>query len=331
MQQLQSSNIPFIFLTNGGGKSELARIQDLRDRLRIPSLREDAIVQSHTPFRDLKHLHDKNVLVIGGDGGKCREVAQSYGFKSVILPGDIWASRNDVWPFANNFSSYYSKFVKPLPTTDNLKIDAIFAFNDPRDFGLDLALTVDLLLSSKGVLGTLSPKNNDDALPNRGYQQDGQPELYFSNPDLWWANSYPLSRLGQGAFREALEGVWAAITGGPAAGVTLQREVMGKPYQKTYEFAERLLVQNRERLSAESRHKLPPLRKVFMIGDNPESDIAGANNFKSPLGIEWVSVLVETGVWRGGKPAHTPKMIMKDVFSAVQWAINSSEHDGNPS
>lgn len=68
--------MPFIFLTNGGGKSELARITDLRDKLSIPDLREEAIVQSHTPFRDLHHLKDKNVLVVGGEGDKCRHVAE---------------------------------------------------------------------------------------------------------------------------------------------------------------------------------------------------------------------------------------------------------------
>lgn len=90
LSQLQTARVPFIFLTNGGGKSEEARVQDLRDKLRIKSLRTDSIVQSHTPFRDLKHLHDKNVLVIGGDGDKCRAVAHRYiimkrKIKSVVL------------------------------------------------------------------------------------------------------------------------------------------------------------------------------------------------------------------------------------------------------
>ena len=62
-----------------------------------------------------------------------------------------------------------------------------------------------------------------------------------------------------------------------------------------------------------------------MIGDNPESDIAGANNYKSPHGTEWVSILVKTGVWRGGPPAHEPNLVMKDVFAAVQWALQDGE------
>ena len=44
---------------------------------------EENFVQSHTPFKDLVNgsnesvnLSDKNVLVTGGDGDKCRKVAE---------------------------------------------------------------------------------------------------------------------------------------------------------------------------------------------------------------------------------------------------------------
>jgi len=35
-------------------------------------------VQSHTPFAGLDEYKDKTVLVVGGDGDKCREVAERY-------------------------------------------------------------------------------------------------------------------------------------------------------------------------------------------------------------------------------------------------------------
>ncbi|PSK34786.1 hypothetical protein B9Z65_1369 [Elsinoe australis] len=325
VRHLLQAQIPCIFLTNGGGKSEAARIGDLKSKLECPELEEASIIQSHTPFRDLSHLHDRNVLVVGGEGNNCRHVAQKYGFRNVYTPGDIWAHRKDVWPFSNPFKAYYDKFAEPEIVKEGLKIDAVFVYNDPRDFGLDLATTIDFLLSSQGVHGTISTKNGDYNLPNKGYQQDGQPLLYFSNPDLWWANSNPLPRLGQGAFREALEGVWAHITGGANNGVTLHKTIIGKPYQGTYEYAEKQLRANRDKIARENATTMPPLRKVYMVGDNPESDIQGANNYKSPHGAQWMSVLVGTGVYRGGDPAHKPKAIMKDVYAAVQWALKDAQ------
>jgi ribonucleotide monophosphatase NagD (HAD superfamily) len=158
---------------------------------------------------------------------------------------------------------YYEEFARPLPAPINptarsasLQIDAVFVYNDPRDWGLDAQIIKDVLLSTRGILGTLSAKNGDASLPNNGYQQDGQPPLYFSNPDLVWASKYPLPRLGQGGFREALEGIWSAITGGPVKGVHLHKTVMGKPYQATYEFAERQLVSHRRHLFGENCGRL---------------------------------------------------------------------------
>lgn len=253
-----------------------------------------------------------------------------YGFKNVVTPGDIITAHPEVWPFSHVFADYYQKFAKPLPhpinskdTSKSLKIDAIFVYSDPRDWALDTTIILDLLLSSQGVLGTLSPKNGNSDLPNCGYQQDGQPPLYFSNPDLWWAAKYHLPRLGQGGFREAFEGVWAAVTGGEKKGVKLNKTVIGKPYKATYEFAEKRLRAHRGHIASEESFK--PLRKVYMVGDNPESDIQGANTYKSPFGSDWASILVRTGVYPGGEPAHKPRVIVDDVYAAVQWAIEDSK------
>lgn len=145
-----------------------------------------------------------------------------------------------------------------------LKIDAIHVYNDPRDWGLDITIIVDLLLSRQGYLGTISPLNNNPTLPNSGYQQDGQPKLFISNPDLWWASDYPLSRLGQGGFHAALAGVWAAVT----RGADLQQVMLGKPHQGAYQFAENRLSFLRQK-AFDGVKSLPSLKDVYMIGDNP--------------------------------------------------------------
>lgn len=68
-----------------------------------------------------------------------------------------------IWPVSKVFSSYYEKFARPLPEpidpqdpTKGLKIDAMFVYNDPRDWGLDAQVIMDVLLSSQGVYGTIS-------------------------------------------------------------------------------------------------------------------------------------------------------------------------------
>ncbi|EAW11523.1 putative HAD superfamily hydrolase [Aspergillus clavatus NRRL 1] len=335
LRLLKDQGIPFILLTNGGGKHETERVAEISEKLKVP-LDPTVIIQSHSPFAELvkgpneqSSLENKCVLVVGGEGNRCREVAEMYGFKNVVTPGDIFMANPSIWPFSNVFRDYYEKFAKPLPNpldprdpTKGFKIDAIFVFNDPRDWALDAQVIIDLLLSSQGVLGTLSDKNGRTDLPNKGFLQDGQPPLYFSNPDLWWAAAYHLPRLGQGGFREALEGTWAAITGGPSKGVELKKTVIGKPYQGTYEFAEHQLLRNRARIFGSDA--AVPLRNVYMVGDNPESDIRGANSYRSGHGSKWHSILVRTGVYAGGEPEWVPEVIVDNVQTAVEYGIKSS-------
>jgi HAD superfamily hydrolase (TIGR01456 family) len=253
-----------------------------------------------------------------------------YGFKNVITPGDIVKAQPNIWPFNQIFSSYYDETSHPLPApidpsnpSKSLKLDAVFVFNDPRDWALDTQIILDALLSRDGILGTLSSKNGDTSLPNNGWQQDGQPPLYFSNPDLFWATSYHQPRLGQGGFQAALEGVWKAATNG----AELSRTVIGKPHPHTYRYAEKVLTAHRNALF--HKKEAGPLNRVFMVGDNPESDIRGANDFKSPQGTEWTSILVKTGVWaEPSRPKYEPKKIVDDVYQAVKWALEAEGWKG---
>ena len=79
---LQKNHIPFILLTNGGGKQEADRVAELSDGLKLP-LDTGMFIQSHTPFEQLVHgnentpaLKDKSILVLGGEEDNCRRVAE---------------------------------------------------------------------------------------------------------------------------------------------------------------------------------------------------------------------------------------------------------------
>ncbi|KAI1391957.1 putative HAD superfamily hydrolase [Hypoxylon trugodes] len=337
LEFLQRHNIPFILLTNGGGKHETDRVADLSDKLGV-QLTTDNFIQSHTPFQELVHrfpddaedeggLRDKNILVTGSDAARCRAIAERYGFRHVITPADILVAQPTIWPFDPLMQELYASTARPLPSP-NPVISAIFVFNDPRDWALDIQIITDLLLSRGGELGTYSSRNGRADLENCGWQGDGQPPLFFSNPDLFWSAAYHLPRFGQGAFQAAIAGIWAEITGGTTE---LQRTAIGKPHARTYSFAERVLNSHRAKVLGVDSKGLEPLGRVYMVGDNPASDIRGANDYKSPVGTPWDSILVRTGVWspeRGGDPKYKPKTIMDDVQAAVQWALEKEGWDG---
>jgi ribonucleotide monophosphatase NagD (HAD superfamily) len=78
--------VPFLLLTNGGGHHDKDRVEKLSEKLKIP-LDTDMFIQSHTPFADMERFKDKTIMVIGGEGDNCRQVAE----KSDLITSQLLA------------------------------------------------------------------------------------------------------------------------------------------------------------------------------------------------------------------------------------------------
>ncbi|KAH6655715.1 HAD-like domain-containing protein [Truncatella angustata] len=318
IKMLQENNIPFIFLTNGGGYTEKDHVAKLAQRLNV-TLDENQFVQSHTPFRDLvPDYKDKWILALGGHGNSIRELARAYGFNKVVTSSDLMAEWEHIHPFPELTQAHHAEHGRRMEHHQSVEIAAILVWSTPRDWCLDLQVISDLLLSSGGKLGKKSVRNDTIHLPNNGYLQDGQPKLYFCNQDFEWATQHEHPRFAQGAFREALKGIWQYATNGKAK---LEYIVIGKPTEAAYEYGEKTLYAYNNSLSEKSG-MARRIKTVYMIGDNPESDVRGANTFKSRIGAEWKSILVESGVYEPGtKPTYEPTFIAKDVRDAVTQVL----------
>ncbi|KAJ5988830.1 hypothetical protein N7481_004040 [Penicillium waksmanii] len=212
--------VPYVFLTNGGGKSEEERCADLSRQLEM-EICPGQFICGHTPMREMAEQYN-TVLVVGGEGEKCRAVAEGYGFKNVITPGDIIKTRNDTTPWRRltdeeNENSH-------LIDLENTQIEAIFVFADSRDWAGDQQIILDILMTVEGKLGTRSEVFNEG------------PPCFFSHSDVIWSTSHEHSRIGMGALKASLEAVYNAITG-----KDLNTFAFGKPQMSTFKFATRLL------------------------------------------------------------------------------------------
>ncbi|KAH8671061.1 HAD-like domain-containing protein [Xylariales sp. PMI_506] len=319
IKMLQDSKIPFIFITNGGGLTEKAHVDRLGLRLEL-SLDEDQFIQSHTPFKDLvPQFQDRYILVLGGHGQNIRELAHAYGFNKVLTSSDLVAQWDDIHPFPELTRDHHAEHGRRLEKGEDPQIAAILVWSSPRDWCLDLQVVTDLLLCKGGDITTKSVVHGDKSLPNNGYLQDGQPSLFFCNPDFEWATQYRHPRFAQGAFREALKGIWAHATAGMA---NLDYTVIGKPTTTTYQYAEKALRAYNAKLNAK-HGGAREIKTVYMIGDNPESDIRGANSYQSQFGTKWKSILVESGVYRKGtKPTYEPTFFADNVKDAVEQVLH---------
>jgi len=289
--------IPYIFVTNGGGKTEQERCIQLSQQLQM-EVSPGQFICGHTPMREMAEKY-KTVLVVGGEGEKCREVAEGYGFKDVVTPGDIIKDNQDTTPFRKLTADEFKN--SRLRNFGEVEIEAIFVFADSRDWASDQQIILDLLMSKKGRLGTRSETFEDG------------PPVFFSHNDVVWSASHDLTRIGMGALRVSLEAMFMAVTG-----KNLNTTAFGKPQMGTFQFATRLLQQWRK-----DTHGIDsPPDTVYFVGDTPESDVRGTNEFNKESENTWYSILVRTGVFQiGTVPKFTPKATVDTVLEAVQHGI----------
>ncbi|CAB4256025.1 similar to Saccharomyces cerevisiae YKR070W Putative protein of unknown function [Maudiozyma barnettii] len=315
LRLLNKNKIPYILLTNGGGLLESQRVDFISKTLDV-QISPLQIVQSHTPYKTLVNKYEK-ILAVGTYSVK--DVAKKYGFKDVVHPIDIIKYNKSIAPFSGITTSELDQFSDEVKDLTTKPFDAVLVFNDPHDWAADLQVISDVINSDKGMLNTLRT------------EKEWQPSIpiYFSNNDLLWANQYNLNRFGQGAFRHLVRTLYSQMNNG----LPLRDFIIGKPTSITYDFAHTVLIDWRNKLLNGKTNStvqiLPnlgykpeesPFSKVFMVGDNPASDIIGAEK------NGWESCLVKTGVYNDGDVLDkcTPTMIVDDAYAAVTKVLNEN-------
>ena len=256
----------------------------------------------------------------------------------MVTPADVVTADPAIWPFAN--LDLYRSFARPLPKplcppglteperhNEFLVIDAVLVFHDSRDWGLDAQIIVDLVRSYGGCLGM---RNRDPTMGGKGPQRsNAKPRIYFSNADDKWQTDHKHPRLGQMAFSKALRGCWNIYNGNYDD--DLEIKVRGKPSPIQFAYAHKR-IEGQYSLSLDKaktendQQKL--LRRVYMIGDNPQTDIQGANLYNLRGTVPWFPILTTTGLFKGSgnlaavrKPIH----MTEDVLNAVDWALEDSQ------
>lgn len=314
---LDQAKVPFILLTNGGGVSEKARVEFLSERLNY-HLSPLQIVQSHTPMKYWAQSGKyRRVLVVGGNNDNARQVALDYGFPDVVMPIDIVKQNQAVSPHNRFTGSELEKYARGVDLSK--PIEAILVFNDPRDMNTDMQVVSDLLNSEGGLVDTKRP------IPDQNAHIPAIP-IAFSNNDFLWANDYNLPRYGQGAFRMITETLYKEMNGSEK---TLELTIFGKPFKVQHDYAHWVLIEWNKLLHGHTAHDFmpklheavtdSPFKKIYMVGDNPESDIRGANM------NGWESVLLRTGVYKDSdwaRTVHRPSAGVHDnVLDAVKYVL----------
>ncbi|KFO30592.1 Cat eye syndrome critical region protein 5 like protein [Fukomys damarensis] len=290
--------VPVVFVTNAGNILQHRKAQELSDLLGC-KVEPDQVILSHSPMKLFSQYHDKWMLVSGQ--GPVVENARALCFRNVVTVEEL----RTAFPVLDMVDLERRPTATPLLRSDFPTIEGVLLLGEPVRWETSLQLIVDVLLS--------------DGNPGTGLATAPYPHLpvLASNMDLLWMAEAKMPRFGHGTFLLCLEAIYRKMTG-----KELRYEgLMGKPSLLTYQYAEELI-----RQQAERRGWTTPIQKLYAVGDNPMSDVYGANLFHQYLqmaergvraeqqgagGLQkqppsatqsCTSILVRTGVYRPGEP-----------------------------
>ncbi|XP_045410596.1 haloacid dehalogenase-like hydrolase domain-containing 5 [Lemur catta] len=247
--------VPVVFVTNAGNILQYGKAQELSDLLGC-KVDPDQVILSHSPMKLFSQYHEKRMLVSGQ--GPLVENARILGFRNVVTMDELRMA----FPALDMVDLERRPKTTPLPRDDFPAIEGVLLLGEPVRWETSLQLIMDVLLSN--------------GKPGTGLATAPYPHLpvLASNVDLLWMAEAKMPRFGHGTFLLCLETIYRKVTG-----KELRYEgLMGKPSILTYQYAEGLI-----RQQAERRGWPVPIQKLYAVGDNPMSDIYGANLFHQHL------------------------------------------------
>ncbi|XP_006998230.4 haloacid dehalogenase-like hydrolase domain-containing 5 isoform X1 [Peromyscus maniculatus bairdii] len=289
--------VPVVFVTNAGNILQHSKAQELSDLLGY-KVDPDQVILSHSPMKLFLQYHNKRMLVSGQ--GPVVENARSLGFQDVVTVDTLRRAFPEL-----DMVDLERRPKSTAPRNDFATIEGVLLLGEPVRWETSLQLIMDVLLSNGN--------------PGTGLVTAPYPHLpvLASNMDLLWMAEAKMPRFGHGTFLLCLETIYRKVTG-----KELKYEgLMGKPSVLTYQYAEDMI-----RQQAERRGWSAPIRKLYAIGDNPVSDVYGANLFHQYLQMAKCG---EEGHGTGGQQKQRPPAAQSCASILVSTGIYSSQDAGS--
>nr|XP_048300316.1 haloacid dehalogenase-like hydrolase domain-containing 5 isoform X2 [Myodes glareolus] len=356
--------VPVVFVTNAGNILQHSKAQELSGLLGC-KVDPDQVILSHSPMKLFLQCHNKRMLVSGQgplvENARAGWVVQQWHLllenlrTLAVSPVCLTVP---VWHCSWRELQYMLEFLRPLmsgplpkvlvvkpglyrlgkspplsytpardfflgssvrghslttlwsmalehPRNDFPAIEGILLLGEPVRWETNLQLIMDVLLSNGN--------------PGTGLGTVPYPHLpvLASNMDLLWMAEAKMPRFGHGTFLLCLEAIYRKVTG-----KELKYEgLMGKPSILTYQYAEDVI-----RQQAERRGWSAPIRKLYAIGDNPVSDVYGANLYNQHLQM---AKRGEGECGTGGQQKRRPSATQSCASILVCTGIHSSQDPGS--
>ncbi|KAN0047457.1 hypothetical protein ACTA71_001839 [Dictyostelium dimigraforme] len=299
--------IPYIFMTNNGGFTEEEKANKISKVLQY-NIQSDKVMVAHTPVKPLAEKYkDSDVLLVSKTHETSKKLADWYGFKNYKSFQQYIEERPFLCP--SKYSTFWTQgvsseyVIKKDNSSRQLPIKSIILLEEPSDWGECIQVVSDILQSKDGLL-------RKDYI-NRSEVQSI--DLHICNPDFSYGGEFVLPRYTMGALLECIKLLFKTETGRD-----LIYTLYGKPYPLTYEYGKQLISNQISKLGFKNSYQ--NLKHIYAIGDNPYSDIKGANNLEKE---GWISILVRTGCFKGEGNHHEipAKYVVDNVYDAIKLIL----------
>ncbi|RMC02702.1 hypothetical protein DUI87_19891 [Hirundo rustica rustica] len=197
---------------------------------------------------------------------KARELSQALGLQ--VSPEQVVLSHSPLQLFSQ-FHQRYMLVAGQGPLEENayeyplcLVVLWVILFGEPVRWETSLQLITDVLLSN----GNPGAELRDVPYPHL--------PILACNMDLLWMAEAKMPRFGHGTFLLCLESIYKKVTGRELK----YEALIGKPSPVTYRYAQYLIQQQ-----AGKQGWKAPIQRLYAVGDNPMSDIYGANLYNNYL------------------------------------------------
>ncbi|KAL4506008.1 hypothetical protein ABPG72_013769 [Tetrahymena utriculariae] len=298
--------IPFFLLTNRGAMTEKQHCIMMNKAMGFDkeqyskyAFQDHENILNHSALvPKFKTFQDKLVMLLGT--GEIEEVAEYCGSQKYITGIEYICCFPFLCPF-NSISEEFQaetkeKVKKRLNLTDDdfrepFQCHAIFILSMPFNWEESTQLILDLLSTEDGKIAQQMPAIGPEKhIP-----------IYVAYNDTTYKSEFQLPRIVNGCFTAAIKEIYKTIYKRE-----INLEFYGKPQLKQFEFARDYTLSH-----IDKNHEVT---NYYMIGDNPQSDIQGANK------IGWTSILVRTGVFQGeGNDDQDPaKYVVNDFYDAIK-------------
>lgn len=288
--------VPTIFVTNAGNSRRQDKADQLSKWLGV-HITEQQVVMSHSPLRMFQQFHDKHCLISGQ--GPIVDIAHGLGFTKVSTIDHLRSH----FPLLDAVD-HKRRQTEPSPYERYFpRVEAVVLFGEPVRWETSLQLIIDVLMTN-GLPCQAAPSIPYPHLP-----------VLACNMDLQWMAEACLPRFGHGAFLVCLENLYKKVTGRDM----IYTALIGKPSEITYLHAESCVQEEAHRLGITH-----PVRRLFAIGDNINTDIYGANLYNRYLERRRKDDFPKAILAAGSNSAHpgSNSAMSKDSQSTVGMMSN---------